>query len=70
MASAKKLFESAYKELGIPSKPKSTAINDYFHTKITDKKTKIETTDLIDNVETIKITWKSNRGYSIIKAKF
>lgn len=70
IASTKKLFESAYKELGIPSKPKSTAINDYFYTKVVDKKIKHEVITIVDNTEIKKIEWKPNRGYSIIKAKF
>ena len=69
VAATKKLFETAYKELGILSKPKSTAINDYFYTKIADKKIKTEVIQIVDNAEVTKVVWKSNSGYTIIKAK-
>ena len=68
-ASTKKLFETAYKELGILSKPKATDINNYFHTKTTVKKIKTEVIQIVDNVEVTKVVWKSNSGYTIIKAK-
>jgi len=65
----KKLFETAYKELGIKLTSKSTDINNYFHVKIKDKKHKIKTIELVNNVEITKIEWKSNRGYLIGKSK-
>lgn len=49
--------------------PKSTDINTYFYTKTSDKKYKIETIELVDNIETKRIKWKSNGGYIISKAK-
>ena len=65
----KEIFETVYKELDMKLTPKSTDINTYFYTKTSDKKYKIETIELVDNIETKRIKWKSNGGYIISKAK-
>lgn len=69
LTTTKKLFENIYRDLGLPNKAKSTDINEYYHTKIIDKKTKKETVEKVDGKDVVKIEWKSNKGYAIIKAK-
>jgi hypothetical protein len=69
LVTVKKLFELIYKDLGLQAKAKSTDIKDYFHVKDTDKKIKTDVVEVVDGKEVTKIIWKSNKGYSIIKAK-